>query len=152
MEQGMRSQVMVKNIVILSAVMLLSAPVALANEFTLSPGQWQITEGLDVGSGGLPSNVRSICIAKNETHVDSTWFAKLAKPSENCNARLSSHSGTELTFQMSCPNKSGEISGPSHVAISGSSFTIQSDLSMNLGGYPLPMNRALSARKVGTCQ
>lgn len=148
----MRSRGMIAGILALGAVTIGSAPAALANEFTLSPGQWQITEGLDVGSGGLPSNVRSICIGQNETHVDSTWFAKLAKPSENCNAKLSSHSSSELTFQMSCPNKSGEISGPSHVAISGSAFTIQSDLSMNLGGYPLPMNRALSARKVGSCR
>ena len=84
-------------------VLALTAPAALANEFTLTAGKWQITEGLDVGAGGLPSNSRSICIAPNETHVDSTWFAKLAKPSENCRAKLNGQSSSELTFDMFTP-------------------------------------------------
>lgn len=140
-----------QRLVIALGLTLIAAPAAMAGVYELRAGEWQITDGVSVGPSGTPASVRTICIRPGNTRVSDSWFTDFAKPTPDCTTQMTSSNNNSLDFNMSCPNPNGEISGPTHVTVAPGAFTIDSKLSMDLGGYPLPMNRSLTARVVGAC-
>ncbi|MAI91393.1 MAG: hypothetical protein CBB65_13200 [Hyphomonadaceae bacterium TMED5] len=128
-----------------------SSLTAQAADYRLTPGRWEITEGMSLSSNATPSQTRSICIQHNETRVTENWFVDLAKPSQSCNSVITSASANSVEFDLVCPSSNGDISGPVDVSVSSGSFSISSDLALQLGGHPLPMHRQLNARNVGQC-
>ena len=139
---------------LLSVACLALAGTGLANaaDYQLSPGRWEITEGMSLSANTTPSQTRSICIETSETRVTENWFIDLAKPNAACASDLTSVTASQLQFQLNCPSRNGDIEGPVNVNVSNGYFTISSDLAMQLGGHPLPMRRQLTARNVGTCR
>ncbi|MAT35752.1 MAG: hypothetical protein CMK06_11550 [Ponticaulis sp.] len=138
---------------IIAATFVTSAPAVLAADYQLSPGKWQLSDGLQLGNGGTPSQVRTFCIERGDSQVTESWFAEFAKPDNDCTANVTSAVSGTVEFDLSCPNPNGPLEGPSKVTVSQDSFSVNSDLALDLGGVPFPMRRSLSARHIsGNCR
>ena len=124
---------------------------AMAGSFNLTPGKWQLTDGVQFSGGGTPSSNRTFCVERGSSRVSDSWFAEFAKPSAGCSSQLISSTATQVQFQMSCPNSSGELKGPAKVSVQASTFTIDSQLAIDLGGVPFPIKRSVTARRIGEC-
>lgn len=134
----------------ITSALLMTAD-ASAGTFSLTPGKWQLSDGVRFQAGGSPSSYRTFCIEPGASRVSDSWFAEFAKPSAGCSSQLVSSTSSQVQFEMSCPNSSGELKGPAKVSIQPSSFTIDSQLAIDLGGVPFPIQRSVSARRVGDC-
>lgn len=141
----------VSGTILLSSISLLGCA-ASAESFSLTPGKWQLSDGVRFEAGGTPSSYRTFCIEPGASRVSDSWFAEFAKPSAGCSSKLVSSDASQVQFQMSCPNSSGELKGPAKVSVQSSSFTINSELAIDLGGVPFPISRSVSARRIGDCQ
>lgn len=131
-------------------LMISALPAAEAAPHRLAPGSWQISEGLALSGNDTPESSRQICIQPGKSIVTPDWFAELAKPGSDCSSALVSETSNGLEFRISCDANGRLLEGPSRVSIEDNLFSIVSDLAMDLGGYPFPLHRALTARRVSS--
>ncbi|MAK60735.1 MAG: hypothetical protein CMK09_07130 [Ponticaulis sp.] len=129
----------------------ISSGSALATEYRLHPGEWQLTEGLAIDNNSAASNLRTFCIDARANKVSDTWLANFSKLNDSCTTRVVSSTPSEVNLESSCPNSDGDISGPIHIEVNSGYFTIDSQLAMDYSGIKIPLRRQLTARRIGDC-
>lgn len=130
---------------------LVSGGPALAAEFRLHPGKWQLNEGLHIDNNSATSNLRTFCVDARANKVNDSWLANFSKLNDSCTSNVVSSNASELVLQTTCRGEQGDISGPIKIQVNPGYFTIDSQLAMDYAGVKIPLNRHLTARRIGDC-